>query len=120
MTEDASSSGYDSVAIGRRGRSLSRREEEIVCLLFQGDRVPLIARQLWLTQGTVRKPPLFGLPQVRVKSQQELIVLLRDIRSLGNRASEPDARETAKRGIDLGGHIGGLGCRRVESDAPAP
>jgi DNA-binding CsgD family transcriptional regulator len=76
----APSSGYGSspVATGGRGRPLSRREMEIVCLLSEGDRVPLIARQLWLTQGTVRNHLHSIYRKLGVKSQQELIVLLRD------------------------------------------
>lgn len=82
MTEAAaSSSGYHSspVATGVRGRPLSRREVEIVSLLFQGDRVPLIAQKLWLTQGTIRNHLYSVYRKLGVKSQQELIFLSRDI-----------------------------------------
>ena len=80
MTEAASSSCYHSspVASGVRGRPLSRREVEIVSLLNQGDRVPLIAQKLWLTQGTVRNHLYSVYRKVGVKSQQELIFLTRD------------------------------------------
>ncbi len=57
---------------------LSRREIEVVRLLLLGDRVPVIARQLFITQSTVRNHLSSVFRKLRVKSQQELIVLLRE------------------------------------------
>lgn len=83
----SSSSNYDpqSSADERRGLLLlSSREAEIVCLLRQGDRVPLIARRLWLTQGTVRNHLYSIYRKVGVKSQQELVGLLRNLTEPGH------------------------------------
>ncbi|MFL6163453.1 MAG: helix-turn-helix transcriptional regulator [Jatrophihabitantaceae bacterium] len=57
---------------------LSRREYEVVKLLLHGDRVPVIARQLFVSQSTVRNHLSSVFRKLRVRSQQELIVLLRE------------------------------------------
>ncbi len=62
---------------------LSRREFEVVKLLLRGDRVPVIARQLFVSQSTVRNHLSSVFRKLRVRSQQELIVLLRE-RTLPN------------------------------------
>jgi len=67
---------------------LTRREHDIVCLLLRGDRVPAIARQLWLTRGTVRNHLHSIYRKLGVQSQQELIVLLR---GYPHNRVEPDA-----------------------------
>jgi len=59
---------------------LSRREFEVVRLLLHGDRVPVIARQLFVSQSTVRNHLSSVFRKLRVRSQQELIVLLRERR----------------------------------------
>ncbi|MEO7260891.1 MAG: PAS domain S-box protein [Jatrophihabitantaceae bacterium] len=69
---------------GQSGRSLpglerlSRREIEVVRMLLLGDRVPVIARQLFISQSTVRNHLSSVFRKLRVSSQQELIVLLRE------------------------------------------
>jgi DNA-binding CsgD family transcriptional regulator len=62
---------------------LSRREFEVVRLLLHGDRVPVIARQLFVSQSTVRNHLSSVFRKLRVRSQQELIVLLRERRITG-------------------------------------
>jgi len=62
---------------------LSRREFEVVRLLLRGDRVPVIARQLFVSQSTVRNHLSSVFRKLRVTSQQELIVLLRERRLPG-------------------------------------
>ena len=57
---------------------LSRREIEVVEMLLLGDRVPVIARQLFISQSTVRNHLSSVFRKLRVSSQQELIVLLRE------------------------------------------
>jgi PAS domain S-box-containing protein len=57
---------------------LSRREIEVVRMLLLGDRVPVIARQLFISQSTVRNHLSSVFRKMRVSSQQELIVLLRE------------------------------------------
>jgi PAS domain S-box-containing protein len=57
---------------------LSRREIEVVRMLLRGDRVPVIARQLFISQSTVRNHLSSVFRKLRVNSQQELIVLLRE------------------------------------------
>jgi PAS domain S-box-containing protein len=57
---------------------LSRREIEVVRMLLVGDRVPVIARQLFISQSTVRNHLSSVFRKLRVSSQQELIVLLRE------------------------------------------
>jgi PAS domain S-box-containing protein len=57
---------------------LSRREVEVVRMLLLGDRVPVIARQLFISQSTVRNHLSSVFRKMRVSSQQELIVLLRE------------------------------------------
>jgi len=74
----------DLAASGQSGRSLpglerlSRREIEVVRMLLLGDRVPVIARQLFISQSTVRNHLSSVFRKLRVSSQQELIVLLRE------------------------------------------
>jgi PAS domain S-box-containing protein len=62
---------------------LSRREYEVVKLLLHGDRVPVIARQLFVSQSTVRNHLSSVFRKLRVRSQQELIVLLRERKYTG-------------------------------------
>lgn len=57
---------------------LSRREIEVVRMLLLGDRVPVIAQHLFVSQSTVRNHLSSVFRKVRVSSQQELIVLLRE------------------------------------------
>jgi DNA-binding NarL/FixJ family response regulator len=56
---------------------LSSRELEIVLRLLNGDRVPAIARTLFLSPSTVRNHLSSVFRKLRVGSQQELIDLLR-------------------------------------------
>src|SRR6185503_9423283 len=57
---------------------LSGRECEVVRMLLLGDRVPVIARNLYVSQSTVRNHLSSVFRKLRVRSQQELIVLLRE------------------------------------------
>jgi DNA-binding CsgD family transcriptional regulator/PAS domain-containing protein len=58
-------------------RQLSGRELEIVTRLMSGDRVPAIARQLFLSEGTVRNHLSSVFGKLGVGTQQELIERLR-------------------------------------------
>ena len=64
---------------------LSSRELEIVTRLIAGDRVPSIAKQLFLTEGTVRNYLSSIFRKLGVGTQQELIELLRQTPSGGLR-----------------------------------
>jgi DNA-binding CsgD family transcriptional regulator len=79
-SEMVSASG-DGDASGRvhfPGRSrLSDRELEVVRQLLAGDRVPAIARSLFLSQSTVRNYLSSVFRKLGVGSQQELLDLLR-------------------------------------------
>lgn len=77
-------------AAGARGRltaagqplpELTGRELQIVSRLLAGDRVPAISRQLYLAQSTVRNHLSAVFAKLGVRSQQELIVLLRKAQS---------------------------------------
>jgi DNA-binding CsgD family transcriptional regulator len=57
---------------------LSVREAEIVRRLLSGDRVPAIARGLFISQSTVRNHLSAVFRKLGVRSQQELIHVLRD------------------------------------------
>lgn len=57
---------------------LTTRETDIICRLMDGDRVPAIARELYLSQSTVRNHLSGAFRKLGVRSQQELIDLLRD------------------------------------------
>jgi DNA-binding CsgD family transcriptional regulator len=59
---------------------LSSRELEIVRRLMAGDRVPAIARQLFLSEGTIRNHLSSVFGKLGVGTQQELIELLRERR----------------------------------------
>ena len=54
---------------------LSDREAQVVRLLLSGLRVPLIARQLYLSSSTVRNQLSMVYRKLGVSSQQELILL---------------------------------------------
>ena len=56
---------------------LSSRELEIVTRLSAGDRVPLIARSMFLGESTVRNHLTSVYRKLAVSSQQELVTLLR-------------------------------------------
>jgi DNA-binding CsgD family transcriptional regulator/PAS domain-containing protein len=56
---------------------LSAREAEIVARLLAGDRVPTIAKMLFLSQSTVRNHLSSVFGKLNVRSQQELVHLLR-------------------------------------------
>ncbi len=60
---------------------LTSRELQIVNRLLAGDRVPAISQQLYLAQSTVRNHLSAVFAKLGVKSQQELIVLLRRAQS---------------------------------------
>jgi DNA-binding CsgD family transcriptional regulator len=61
---------------------LSSRELEIVTRLMAGDRVPAIAKQLFLSEGTIRNHLSSVFGKLGVRTQQELIELLRERRRL--------------------------------------
>jgi DNA-binding CsgD family transcriptional regulator len=56
---------------------LTSREADIVSRLVTGDRVPAIARDLFLTQSTVRNHLSSVFKKLQVHGQQELVDLLR-------------------------------------------
>jgi DNA-binding NarL/FixJ family response regulator len=58
---------------------LSSRELDIVRRLAAGDRVPTIAASLYISQSTVRNHLSTVFRKLGVHSQQELIVLLREM-----------------------------------------
>lgn len=58
-------------------RHLTSRELEIVTRIMAGDRVSSIAKQLFLSEGTIRNHLSSVFGKVGVRSQQELIELLR-------------------------------------------
>ena len=60
---------------------LTTRELQIVNRLLAGDRVPAISRQLYLAQSTVRNHLSAVFAKLGVRSQQELIELLRSAQS---------------------------------------
>jgi len=62
---------------------LSSRELQVVRLLLKGDRVPAIAKQLFVSQSTVRNHLSSVFRKLRVRSQQDLVILLRDHRISG-------------------------------------
>jgi DNA-binding NarL/FixJ family response regulator len=59
---------------------LSTRELDVVGRLVSGDRVPAIAKALYISQSTVRNHLSSAFSKLRVASQQELIALLRSVR----------------------------------------
>ena len=86
---DQMASGADAVNVSRSlsllqpGKQdvlsrLTSRESEVVTRLLAGDRVPAIARALFLSPSTVRNQLSAVFAKLRVGSQQELIELLRD------------------------------------------
>jgi DNA-binding CsgD family transcriptional regulator len=56
---------------------LSARELEIATRLLAGDRVPLVARSLFLSESTVRNHLTSVYRKLGISSQQELLNLLR-------------------------------------------
>lgn len=64
-------------------RRLSSRELEIVTRLMAGDRVPSIAKQLFLSEGTIRNHLSSVFGKLGVGTQQELIELLRPAPAAG-------------------------------------
>jgi DNA-binding CsgD family transcriptional regulator len=68
---------------------LTTRELQIVNRLLAGDRVPAISRQLYLAQSTVRNHLSAVFSKLGVRSQQELIVLLRRAQSGADARSRP-------------------------------
>ena len=81
-----SESGIDLLALPALNE-LSSRQWEVVRRLVRGERVPAIAQQMYLSQGTVRNHLAAVFRKVGVHSQQELIALLRDARR--RRSSAP-------------------------------
>ena len=65
--------GADLLDVGR----LTRRELDIVTLLVAGDRVRSIAQRLFLSQSTVRSHLSVIFSKFGVRSQSELLDLLR-------------------------------------------
>jgi DNA-binding NarL/FixJ family response regulator len=64
---------------------LSAREIEVVTRLVAGDRVPTIARALFLSQSTVRNQLSSVFTKTGVHSQQELLDRLRNEAALSQR-----------------------------------
>jgi DNA-binding CsgD family transcriptional regulator len=79
-TIDAASTARDTEDVARSDqphRALSSREVDIVRRMLAGDRVPAIAKALFLSQSTVRNHLSAIFRKFGVSSQQELIYLLR-------------------------------------------
>ena len=57
---------------------LSTRQWQILTMLLQGERVPAIARSLYVGQSTVRSHLAAMFRKLGVHSQAELIALFRD------------------------------------------
>jgi PAS domain S-box-containing protein len=57
--------------------TLSRREREVIEDIALGDRVPLIATRLYISQSTVRNHLSSAFRKLKVSDQQELVELLR-------------------------------------------
>jgi DNA-binding CsgD family transcriptional regulator len=57
--------------------TLSRREREVIEDIALGDRVPLIATRLYISQSTVRNHLSSAFRKLKVSDQQELVALLR-------------------------------------------
>jgi PAS domain S-box-containing protein len=57
--------------------TLSRREREVIEDIAVGDRVPLIATRLYISQSTVRNHLSSAFRKLKVSDQQELVALLR-------------------------------------------
>jgi DNA-binding NarL/FixJ family response regulator len=55
---------------------LTSRELEVVTRLVQGDRVPTIARSLFLSQSTIRNHLSAAFAKLGVADQQQLVHLL--------------------------------------------
>lgn len=66
---------------------LSSREQEIVTRLVNGDRVPAIARSLYLSQSTVRNQLTSVYRKLNVRSQQELLDLYKQTTNAHNGSS---------------------------------
>jgi DNA-binding CsgD family transcriptional regulator len=79
-TIDAAATSRDTGMVYRSDHpvSLSSRELDIVGRLLAGDRVPAIAKSLFLSQSTVRNHLSAVFRKFGVSSQQELIDLVRD------------------------------------------
>lgn len=65
------------VAARLRGAGVTPRETEVVLALLRGDRVPRIARKLYLSPGTVRNHLSSAFRKLGVANQQELVDVLR-------------------------------------------
>jgi PAS domain S-box-containing protein len=57
--------------------TLSRREREVIDDIALGDRVPLIASRMYISQSTVRNHLSSAFRKLNVSDQQELVELLR-------------------------------------------
>lgn len=73
---------------------LTNRELDIVARLLAGDRVPVIAERLFLSQSTVRNHLSSAFAKLGVESQQEMIDLLRRTSSAFFRRSDARAAPT--------------------------
>lgn len=77
----ASDGGIDLLAVPGMSQ-LSSRQWEVVLRIARAERVPTIAREMYLSQSTVRNHLAAIFRKVGVHSQQELIALLRNQRSI--------------------------------------
>ncbi len=64
---------------------VSRREAEVLELLVQGDRVPVIAEQLFISEHTVRNHLKSMFRKTGTSSQAELIQFVRRLQRAGNK-----------------------------------
>ncbi len=78
---------------------LSSRELEVVTMLLAGDRVPAIAKSLFVAQSTVRNHLSSVYKKLGIESQQELIDLLRgrkDAVAVGATTTSPPADQASE------------------------
>ena len=78
---------------------LSSCELEVVTMLLAGDRVPAIAKSLFVAQSTVRNHLSSVYKKLGIESQQELIDLLRgrkDAVAVGATTTSPPADQASE------------------------
>lgn len=85
-------SEFNSIDRISRGRSpLSPREREVVFLAIRGFANKSIARQLKVTEGTVKLHLHRVYQKLGIKSRFSLAVLARDVFASPNNSGDPDA-----------------------------
>ena len=97
---------------------LSGRQLEVLRRLLGGERVPAIARELFVSQSTIRNHLSAIYQRVGVHSQEELLSMMRQKGSRVFERVTPIAEPTsAPPSVDVDDHVSG--ARRVDADRPA-